>query len=73
MLKQPGEQGFVFGEGNDAVANISGRKHVELFAETATGSSVIADRNYGAQFTDLRRARFLQPTEAGDVTFESLE
>jgi hypothetical protein len=73
VLKQTGEQGFIFREGDDAVADISGRKHVELFAETSTGAAVVADCNHGAQFANLRLARFLDPAETGDVTLKSLE
>ena len=52
MLKQPGEQGFVFGESDDAVANVARRKHVELFAQTSAGAAVVADRDHGAEFAD---------------------
>ena len=73
MLKQAGEQGFVFGERNDAVANVSRREHVELFAQTSAGAAVVADRDHGAQFADFRLVRLAQRAGPGDVTFEPLK
>ena len=73
MLKQAGEQGFVFGEGDDAVANVSRRKHVELLAETSAGAAVIADRDHGAEFADFRLAGCFQGADSSHVALESLE
>ena len=73
MLKQAGEQGLVFGESDDAVANISRREHVELLAQASAGAAIIADRDYGAQFADFRMVRLAQRAGPGDVTLEPLE
>ena len=73
MLKQAGEQGFVFRERDDAVANISRRKHVELLAQASAGAAVVADRDHGAQLADLRLVGLAQGAGPGDVTLEALK
>ena len=73
MLKQAGEQGLVFRESDDAVANVSRRKHVELLAQTSAGAAVVADRDHGAEFADFRLAGCCQGAGTGDVALESLE
>ena len=74
MLKQAGEQGLVFRERDDAVANVSRRKHVELLAEASAGAAVVADRDHGAEFADFRLAGRCQGAPAaGHVTLESLQ
>ena len=44
-----------------------------LFAQTATGTAVVTDRNHGAQLADLRLTGPFQRAEAGDVTLQSFE
>ena len=73
MLKQAGEQGFVFRESDDAVANVSRREHVELLAETSAGAAVITDRDHGAEFADFRLAGVARAPDSGHVAFETLE
>ena len=73
MLKQARQQGFVFGERDDAVANVAGREHVELFAQASAGAAVVADRDHGAQFADLRMVGLAQSAGPGDVTLQSLQ
>ena len=52
VLEQSRKQGFVFGEGNDAIAHVARRKHVEFFAQTAAGSAIVAHRDHAAQFAN---------------------
>src|SRR5579863_5563806 len=62
MAKELREQGLVFAEGDDAIANVARREHVELFAEASAGTAVVADRNHGAKVADDGRIR----TRGGD-------
>ena len=41
VLEEPGEQGFVLRERDEAVADVAGGKHLEVFAEAAGGASVV--------------------------------
>ena len=52
VTEKPGQQGFVFAEGDDAVADVAGRKHVEFLAQAAAGAAVVADRDHGAQIAN---------------------
>jgi hypothetical protein len=52
VLEQSREQGLVFGEGNDAIAHVAWRKHIELFAQTSTRSAVVAHRHHATQFAN---------------------
>ena len=56
VAEELGKQVCVFGQGDDAVADVARRKHVEFFAQPAAGAAVIADRDDGAQFADNRVA-----------------
>jgi hypothetical protein len=73
MLKQTGEQGFVLGESDDAIADVAGRQHVEFFAQASAGAAVIADGHDRAQFTDFRLVRFGRSPRAADIALESFE
>ena len=52
MLEQSREQGFVFRKGDDAIAHIARRKHIELFAQTAARSAIVAHRHHTRQFAN---------------------
>src|SRR5450432_2055905 len=52
VAKEFREQRFVSAEGDDAVANVARRKHVQLFAQAAAGSAVVADGDHSAQIAD---------------------
>src|SRR5271156_724765 len=72
MLEEPGHECFVFGKSNNAIANVARRKHVELFAQTAAGTTVVAHRHYSRQFANDRL------TSEGfcgghDITLQALE
>ena len=57
VLEEPGEQELVLGERDHAVADVSGREHVEFFAETTGRATVIGDGDDGGKVAD----------EAGEV------
>ena len=73
MLKQAGEQGLIFGERDDAVANVARRQHVELLAQASAGAAVVADRDDGAEFADFRLAGRCQGAGSSDVALQTLE
>jgi len=52
VLKELGEQEFVLGERDHAVAHVSGREHVELFAQAAGGATVVGDGDDGGEVAD---------------------
>jgi len=52
VLEELGEQGFVFREGDEAVAEVAGGKDVEVFAEAAGGATVVGDGDDGGEFAD---------------------
>jgi hypothetical protein len=51
-LEEFGEEVFILGERDHAVANISWRKHLEVFSEAAGGASVVGDGDDGGEVTD---------------------
>ena len=74
MLKEAGKQSLIFGERNDAIADVAGRKHPEFLAQTSAGTAVVTHRNYRAQFTDLGRTGWLfNGTWPGDVSFKTFQ
>ena len=74
MLKQAGKQSFVFGESDDAVADVAGRQHAEFFAQASAGAAVVADGDYRAQFTDLGSPGLLfDRAGTGDVALKTFE
>ena len=52
VLEEAGEQELVLGERDHAVADVSGREHVEFFAETAGGATVVGDGDDGGKVAD---------------------
>jgi len=52
VLKKLGEQEFVLGERDHAVADVSGGEHVEFFAETARGATIVGDGDDGCKVAD---------------------
>ena len=75
MLEELGEQSLILAEGDDAIANVAGREHVEFFAQASAGASVIANRDYGAEIANHGRAwgRRRQLRGSEREAFESLE
>ena len=55
VTEKLGEQSFIFAEGDNAVADVAGRQHVEFFAQAAAGAAIVADRDDGAKIADHRR------------------
>ncbi len=52
VLEEAGEEGFVLGEGDEAVADVAGGKHLEVFAETTRGAAVVGDGDDGGEVAD---------------------
>ena len=52
VLKEPGEEMLVFGERDHAVADVAWGKHLEVFAEAAGGSAIVADGDDGGELAD---------------------
>src|SRR5437868_1507758 len=55
VLKNPGEQRFVFGERNQAVPDVSRWQDVELFPQPATGTAIVRDRHDRSKVSNCRR------------------
>ena len=58
VLEKAGEEVFVFGERDEAVAQVAGGKHVEVFAEAAGGAAVVGDGDDGGELADEAREVF---------------
>jgi hypothetical protein len=75
MLEELREQSFILTEGDDAIADITGRKHVELFAQAAAGAAIVTDGDNGAEVPDDGRigpcATYLRGSK--NEALESLE
>lgn len=52
VLEEAGEEVLVFGEGDHAVTDVAGRKHLEVFAEAAGGAAVVCDRDDRGEVAD---------------------
>jgi hypothetical protein len=52
VLEEAGEESFVLGESDEAVADVAGGKHVEVFAEAAGGAAVVGDGDNGGELAD---------------------
>ena len=52
VLEEAAEQVLVLGEGDEAVADVAGGKHVEVFAEAAGGATVVGDGDDGGELAD---------------------
>jgi hypothetical protein len=52
VAEEAGDQAFVFGKGDHAVAEVAGRQHVEVAAETSAGASIVGDGNDGCEVGD---------------------
>ena len=57
VAEELGEQSLILAEGDDTVADIARRKHVEFLAQAAAGASVVTDRNHGAEIDESRANR----------------
>ena len=52
VLEELGKQCFILGQGDNAIADVAGREHVELFAQAAAGAAIVGDGDHGAQVAD---------------------
>src|SRR5437868_2924142 len=75
MPKELREQIGVFGESDDAIANVAGRKHVQFFAKPAAGAAIVADGDNRTEFADAGATGYWAKRLPGgwDKVFETLE
>ncbi len=52
VLEEPGQQELVLRECDHAVAHVSGRQDVQVFAQAAGGASVVGDGDHGGEVVD---------------------
>jgi len=52
LLEKTREQGFILGEGDNTIADVAWLEHVELLAQAAARTAVVAHRDYRAEFAD---------------------
>ena len=52
VLEELGEEVFVLGEGDEAVADVAGGKHVEVFAQATRRAAVVGDGDDGGELAD---------------------
>src|SRR5262252_8977169 len=45
MTEQLGKQCFILAQGDDAIPDVTRRKHVELFPQSSTGAAIITNRD----------------------------
>jgi hypothetical protein len=45
VLEEAGEEMLVLGNGNHAIADVTGRQHVELFPQASGGATVVSHRD----------------------------
>lgn len=71
---------LIFGERNHAVADIAGGKHLEVFAETTGGTTIVGDGDNGGEVAnEAERARAAgvgrrcRRGGSGNVTLEATE
>ena len=55
VLEELGEEMLILGESDEAVADVAGREHVEIFAKTSGGAAVIGDGDDGGEVADEAR------------------
>jgi hypothetical protein len=70
VIEETGEQVLFLAESDHAVAQVSGRKHVEVLAEAAGGASVIGDGDDGGEVGYLAGVLL---AGGGDVAAESAQ
>lgn len=73
VLKKPREEGFVFGQGDHAVANVTGRQHTIFAAQTPGAAAVVGDGDDRGEVGDgtLRSGQLI--ATAHDVFFQATE
>ena len=70
MLEEARQEGLVFRKRDDTVANVAGRKHIELFAQTSARTAVVADGHYGAQLVNLGMVGPIDRARSSDIALE---
>ena len=54
ILEEPRQQRFLFGERDDAVANVTRSREIELLPKPSAGAAVVADGDNRGQIRDAR-------------------
>jgi hypothetical protein len=73
ILKEPSEQGFVFGKRHHAIANVAGREDAVLAAQTPGAATVIGDGNNGGEIGDRAVRMSGLIFAANDVFFKTTQ
>jgi len=78
VLEELGEKMLVLGEGDEAVAEVAGRRQMQVFAETARRATVVGDGDDGGEVADEAGEVFvlrvgLRSLGRGDVAFEAAQ
>src|SRR5580698_8579288 len=76
MAEEAGDEVLIFREGNHAVAQVAGRKHVEVFPQPATRAAVVGDSNDRSEMAEKAWVPVtIRLSNAGrrDVALESAE
>ena len=71
VLKESCQQRFVLGKGDQAIADIAGREHAVLAAQTAGAATVIGDGDNGGKIGDRALGGGLLIAAADDVLFKT--
>src|SRR6185437_2184013 len=71
VLEEAGEQVLILGERDHAVADVAGRKDVEVFAQASGGAAVVRDGDDGCEVADEAGMRCQEgiDTAAGAAIF----
>src|SRR5437870_12093928 len=73
VLEQAREQRLIFGERDHAVADVSGREHIELAAEAARAAAVVGDGDDGSHVDGWDRGLSVDRGRGTRVGLETLE
>src|SRR5208283_3055110 len=57
VLKMLRQESFIFAQGDNAIADIARREHVQFLAQSSAGTAVVADGNHGAEVANSRCIR----------------
>ena len=73
VLEEAAEQGFVFGEGDHAVADVAGREDAVFAAQAAGGAAVVGDGDDGDEVGDGALGGGVIVAAANAVFFEAAQ
>src|ERR1051325_7867835 len=72
VLEKPSQQRLIFGQGNDAVADVARWQDVEFLAQASAGTAIVSDSNYRSQVADAGNSA-IRARGIADVVAQSLE